>query len=91
LLNYVSGKCGIINPNNPCRCPKKTRLFVEKGIVVKENLRFNMDYKQKINQLVQEHRNEISDEIQLHLQDLFRNSPFQIKNQIDNLIIDLIP
>jgi RNA polymerase sigma factor (sigma-70 family) len=90
LLNFVSGKCGIINPNNPCRCPKKARVLIDKGIVDKNNLKFNIQYTQKINKIVTTQKNEISDKIQLELQELFANSPFQIKKELDNLINDIV-
>lgn len=90
LMNFVSGKCGIIDPKNSCRCPKKTREMVEQKIVDKNNLQFNISYKEKITDLVANKRELISDEIQLKLQTLFRHSPFQIKEQLDNLIIDIV-
>ena len=86
LLNYVSGKCGIINPKNPCRCPKKTRTLVEAGYVNKDNLKFTSDFTQTIAQIVNTQKEDISDKIQLDLQALFQNSPFQVKKEIDELL-----
>jgi hypothetical protein len=90
LLNFVSGKCGIINHNNPCRCPKKARFLIEKGIVDKNNLKFNSDYSKSINEIVISQKNEISDKIQLELKGLFKASPFQIKKELDNLINEIV-
>ncbi len=86
LLNFVAGRCGLINPNNPCRCPKKARALVRQGVVSKERLRFNTDYHHKISNLVTERKDEVSDKIQLDLQALFRDSPFQVKREVDALI-----
>lgn len=91
LLNFVSGKCGIINPLNPCRCPKKARLLIDKGLVEKENFKFNSNYLQKINEIVGSRKNEISDKIQLELKELFKNSPFQIKTRLEDLINSIVP
>ena len=33
LYNFMENKCCLINKNNPCRCHKKTRTFIEKGWV----------------------------------------------------------
>lgn len=90
LLNFVSGKCGLVNPKNPCRCPKKTRLLVEKGVIDKQNLKFYKDFETKIKDLVSAQKNEISDEIQLNLKTLFTDSPFQIKKELDNLLSEIV-
>ena len=90
LLSFVSGKCGIINPENPCRCPKKTRVMIDKGFVDKNNLRFNTDFSQRISEIVVTQKNEVSDKIQLDLKALFQESPFQIKKEIDKLVNELI-
>ena len=90
LLNFVSGKCGIINPENPCRCPKKTRSLIEMGVVDKFDLKFNSNFTRKINELVADRKNEISDRIQLEMSELFRDSPFQIKKEIDELLSSIL-
>lgn len=90
LLSFVSGKCGIIDPSNPCRCPKKARVLIEKGIVEKSNLKFNLDYSKKVNEIIRDKKNDISDKIQLELQQLFKDSPFQIKKELDNLVNGIV-
>lgn len=90
LLTFISGKCGIINPNNPCRCPKKTRMMIQQKIVDKDNLRFNSSYINTVSEIIEHKRELLSDEIQLKLQYLFRDNPFQIKNELDNLISDIV-
>lgn len=90
LLNFVAGRCGLINPDNPCRCPKKARALVQQGVVDKEHLRFSTDYHQKISDLVTERKDEVSDKVQLDLQALFQDSPFQVKREVDALIGGLV-
>lgn len=90
LLSFVSGKCGIIDPINPCRCPKKTRKLVEEGFVNKDNLLFNTDFSLRVKELVTKKKNEISDKIQLELKELFQDSPFQVKDEIDQLIDEIL-
>jgi RNA polymerase sigma factor (sigma-70 family) len=89
LLSFVSGKCGIINPNNPCRCPKKARFLINKGLINKEELKFNSDFTKKIDEIVVMQKNDISDKIQ-ELQGLFKDSPFQIKKELDSLINEIV-
>lgn len=64
--------------------------MVEQKIVDKENLKFNISYINKISEIVEQKREALSDEIQLNLQHLFRDSPFQIKNKLDELIEGVI-
>lgn len=90
LLNYVSGRCGLVKTENPCRCPKKTRQFIRQGIVDKNQLRFNTDFTQKISQVVTHQIEEVCDEVQLNLKELFQNNPFQVKEEIDELLNNLI-
>lgn len=33
LQEFLRGRCGLVDPANPCRCAKKTRAFVRDGIV----------------------------------------------------------
>ena len=91
LLNYVTGKCGLIDHKNPCRCPKKAKVMVQQGIVDQDRLLFNQQYTQKIAQVVSRRKDEVSDEIQLNLSTLFRDSPFQIRQQLDQLLTSLLP
>jgi RNA polymerase sigma factor (sigma-70 family) len=40
LASFMNEKCGLVNPANPCRCPKKTAALVRQGYVDVERLRF---------------------------------------------------
>jgi hypothetical protein len=40
LYQFMHGQCGLVNPNNPCRCAKKTRGFIEAGHVDPDHLQF---------------------------------------------------
>lgn len=90
LLNYVTGKCGLVDPNNPCRCHKKAKEMVTQGIVKKENLIFNAHFQVKINEIVLTRKNEISDEVQLKMMELFRDSPFQVRDNLDKIFSDIL-
>lgn len=89
LRNFVSNKCGIINPANACRCPKKTRMLIKKGVINKDNLSFYKDYVERVKDLVTENKNKVSDQIQFQLKALFQDSPFQVKKELD-LILERI-
>ena len=90
LLNFVSGRCGLVNPKNSCRCNKKTKYMIEKGYVHPDKLVFNTDFHEKINVLVNAKKNIISDHIQFNLSELFINSPFQVKEELNQIFNTLV-
>jgi RNA polymerase sigma factor (sigma-70 family) len=40
LQNYTQGRCGLVDPANPCRCAKKTAGFIKSGYLDPQNLLF---------------------------------------------------
>jgi RNA polymerase sigma factor (sigma-70 family) len=40
LYGFMRGRCGLVDPANPCRCARKTRAFIRAGVVDPRNLRF---------------------------------------------------
>ncbi|TWT30466.1 ECF RNA polymerase sigma-E factor [Posidoniimonas corsicana] len=40
LYQFMNHQCGLVNASNPCRCPKKTRGFIEAGHVDPHHLLF---------------------------------------------------
>lgn len=48
LYSFIKQKCGLINPDNPCRCNKKTKLWIEHGYVEKDTLLFSGQYQKRI-------------------------------------------
>lgn len=43
LHSFMSGQCGLINKDNPCRCARKTRAFFEAGHLDRGKLEFQRD------------------------------------------------
>jgi RNA polymerase sigma factor (sigma-70 family) len=40
LGSFMNAQCGLVNPSNPCRCPKKTAALIREGRVDPARLRF---------------------------------------------------
>lgn len=89
LLNYVKGKCGLLNPQNICRCPKKAGVLIGKGLVDKNNLRFNVNYQLKINQIVTKKGQKMRDDVQTKMHALFQDSPFQTRDELDEMFVQI--
>lgn len=86
LKTYVSGKCGLVDEKNPCRCPKKTRQMVKLGFVDKNNLRFLTSYTSKVQDIVKEKRTSVRSQIEMRMKDLFQDSPYQIREELDRIL-----
>ncbi|MEL6559976.1 MAG: RNA polymerase sigma factor [Bacteroidota bacterium] len=48
LYQWMNNRCGLVNTDNPCRCKKKTKGFIERGIVDPDKLIWNDDFKHRI-------------------------------------------
>jgi RNA polymerase sigma factor (sigma-70 family) len=90
LLQYISGKCGLVNPKNPCRCNKKARVMIDRGLVDKNNMLFNASYQHHISEIVKLTKDEACDEIEFRMKELFASNPFQIKNELDKMLTDIV-
>lgn len=89
LLSYVKGKCGLVNPENSCRCSKKAGVMIQKGLVDKDNLRFNTDYSLKISQIVARRSREMCGELQVKMLELYQDSPFQSRDELGKMFADI--
>ena len=90
LFNFMNKKCGLVNKNNPCRCQKKTRAFIEHGYVNPDSLQFNAFYKRRINQIVETRHRQIHTALEKQYAEIFAQHPHQerpvIKERIEKII-----
>ena len=77
LYNWMNERCGLVNKSNACRCAKKTRAYIEEGIVDPQNLKFNARYKKKIYELSQENAVPITNTIEDLNKNIFQRHPLQ--------------
>jgi RNA polymerase sigma factor (sigma-70 family) len=78
LFNWMNRRCGLVNEANPCRCHKKTKAYVARGLVDPKRLVFNADYSMRIGDVVGRGAAEAMDEVdKLHLR-VFQDQPLQI-------------
>lgn len=80
LYQFMNQKCGLINLDNPCRCPKKTKGFIEAGWVNQENLQFNNHFKQRIHELVLTKSNSCDTLMEEKYGSLFKDHPYYNKS-----------
>ena len=76
LHNFMNNQCGLVNQKNPCRCPKKTRGFIEEGHVDPHKLMFVPQHLERVRDMAPETVLEITDVVEQQHIDIFRAHPF---------------
>jgi len=77
LYNWMNKRCGLVNKENPCRCFKKTRGYIEAGVVDPNNLIFNTRHKKKIYELAGQKAVSIAETVEDLYKDIFQHHPLQ--------------
>jgi RNA polymerase sigma factor (sigma-70 family) len=90
LYNFMNNKCGLVNKNNPCRCPKKTKGMIQMGIVDPERLQFNTNYVQRIRDLIPERAEKMLNTYEEQYQRLFGEHPFQMSMRSQKIVQDIL-
>jgi RNA polymerase sigma factor (sigma-70 family) len=86
LYQFMNNKCGLVNQNNPCRCQKKTKGFIEAGWVDEKQMKFNTSFTKKISQTLISKSDELCDMLENQYADLFQKHPFQEKTHLEKLM-----
>jgi RNA polymerase sigma factor (sigma-70 family) len=76
LTSFMNNQCGLVNTNNPCRCPKKTRGFIEHGHVDPSRLLFAAEHVKRVRDVAGEAVREIEDLVEQQHADIYREHPF---------------
>jgi RNA polymerase sigma factor (sigma-70 family) len=76
LYSFMNNKCGLVNKSNPCRCPKKTKAFIEEGHVDPRHLRFAPQHLERIKEVAGETVRELEDAVQEEYAAIYRDHPF---------------
>src|SRR5262245_18349333 len=72
MHSFMNHQCGLVNQNNPCRCPKKTRGFIEAGHVDPGNLMFVPQHLERVRDVAPEAAREIEDAVERHHVAIYR-------------------
>src|SRR5260221_1868127 len=76
LHSFMNSQCGLVNKDNPCRCPKKTRGFIEDGHVDPHHLLFVPQHVERVRDVAAETVREIEDVVERQPAAIYRNHPF---------------
>ena len=84
LYQFMNNQCGLINANNPCRCPKKTKGFMDAGHIDPLNMKFSSPHLNKIRSVAAGTYAQIDGVLEQQYASLFRDHPFlEPKDQIN--------
>ena len=76
LTRFMNNQCGLVNTSNPCRCPKKTRGFIEHGHVDPHRLLFAAEHVERVRDVAGETVREIDDVLERQHVAIYREHPF---------------
>ena len=83
LYQFMHNQCGLVNARNPCRCPKKTRGFIDAGHVDPHHLRFVPVHVRRIKDTAADAVREIENVVDGQYAAIFREHPFlEPKDQV---------
>jgi RNA polymerase sigma factor (sigma-70 family) len=83
LYQFMHGQCGLVNANNPCRCSKKTKGFIEAGHVDPTQLQFVPQHLRRITAAAEGVVQIVEKNIDEQYAAIFRQHPFlEPKDQI---------
>ncbi|TGD59484.1 RNA polymerase sigma factor [Flavobacterium humi] len=89
LYNWMNKRCGLVNAGNACRCSKKTRAYINAGLVDPDNLKFNARYKEKIYDLSGQKATEITETIEDLNKKIYQSHPLQQPLTISKIVDEI--
>jgi len=76
LYSFMHNQCGLVNKNNPCRCPKKTKGFIEAGHVDPHQLLFASQHVERVKDAAAATVRDIEDVVEGQYAAIYRDHPF---------------
>ncbi len=90
LHQWMHDKCGLVNKANPCRCNKKTKGFIDRGIVDPERLIWNSGYKERIDAYVQNKFGDLQESADTIYARLYRQHPMKQARTSDEVLTEVL-
>lgn len=90
LISYMTDKCGLVNKNNPCRCPKKAKALKQMGMLDETKMQFNIETKTRIGDYVESEYQNVRNSFEDKFTVLFRNHPAKDKFDKETIVSQLL-
>lgn len=92
LHGFMRNQCGLINTDNPCRCARKTKTFMNYGFLDRNNLTFQRDRIASIGEVASRDAGVVFEKVTGDYPALYREHPFldptQLKERLSTLLDD---
>jgi RNA polymerase sigma factor (sigma-70 family) len=76
LYEYLRDNCSLVNPENDCKCARKTRAFIQAGFVDPAKLEFTQSHARKVREIAAQRAPEIYDAYMEVGASVYRDHPF---------------
>ena len=86
LYQWMHNRCGLVNKSNPCRCAKKTKGFVERGIVDPDHLVWNETHRHRIEDFATQQLTELQISSDTVYAKLYRKHPLKEPKTVDEVL-----
>jgi RNA polymerase sigma factor (sigma-70 family) len=90
LRSFMTDNCGLINTDNPCRCVRKTRVFMDAGYLDRDQLKFQRDRLASIGEMASRDAGVVYEKVTNDYPALYREHPFsdpgQLKARLSTLL-----
>ncbi|HET7003494.1 MAG TPA: RNA polymerase sigma factor [Puia sp.] len=90
LFSFMENKCGLINPDNPCRCTKKTKGFMKEGLIDQSKNQFKKNVVKQIHDIAVENNKKLDHLMEGRYLTFFRHQPYEDKELTQELIKTLL-
>ena len=76
LGEYLRDNCSLVNPDNDCKCARKTRAFIQAGFVDPSKLEFTQAHVRKVKDVSAQRSADLIDAYMEAAASVYRNHPF---------------
>jgi len=90
LGNFMQSNCGLINPDNPCRCSKKTKVFMNAGYLDRNALMFQRDRIASIGEVAQRDAGVLYEKLNTEFPQAYREHAFSDPNALRDRLAEML-
>jgi len=90
LINFMQQKCGLMNPQNPCRCGKKVKTMYQNGHLTEDRQFFNVGYKTRVQDYAFQNSELVADIVDKKHLELLRDIPAKDDFSKETIVEEII-
>jgi RNA polymerase sigma factor (sigma-70 family) len=91
LYEYLRDNCSLVNPENDCKCTRKTRAFIQAGFVDPAKLEFTQAHVRRVQEVAAQRTPEIFEAYMEAGASVYRNHPFYEPSQQAEILRRVLP